>query len=147
MRLNYLIQHKLFKEFMLKRIREDAIKTAIDEENGNLFVGLLMSAANYFSAQAPEEKDGMNYEASFVTSGNVKAVRCKFTGSLVLVGPECASILVAVTDRVYYFTVECSITGGYMLCRWDDEKHLNYGAIDSDDPELYMGLIEQIVNS
>ena len=87
----------------------------------------------------------MDYETSFVSVGETEVALCKFAGALPLGPLDCASIIIAVTDQVYYFTVERSMPD-FMFCRWDGENHLNYGSVASDDPEAYKG-IDRVINA
>ena len=145
MTFTYFIQHNFFKQMVLKRLNSDALRGIIEEENGDTLTGLIMHTVEFFGSEAPEEKNGTKYETDFFIAGNTKLARCRFVGELPLNPPECSSILIAVTDKVYYFTVECTMDGGYMLCRWDDENHINYGTVEEDAPSAYADLIKQIL--
>ena len=145
MRLNYFIQHKFFKSMMLKAANAEIIKQVIENEDGDFFTGMIMSAVKYFADQSPEESSMMDYETTFVSIGDTKIARCKFTGNLPITPPDCSSILIAVTDKIYYFTVEHAMFGHYAFCRWDDDSHLNYGMIEADDPEQYASIIKGVL--
>ncbi len=147
MTLNYFIQHNFFKNMILTKIDEAAIKKAIEDENADFFTGLIMKTVKFFGDKCPEERDMMQYETTFISVGDNKAARCRFTGNLSLVPPDCSSIIIAVTDQIYYITLETKFGGRFMLCRWDGESHMNYGPIESDDPKLYAEKIKGIINA
>ena len=138
MTLNYFIQHKLFKDIILNKAPKELLIKAIKEEDGDFFAGLLTLVVNYVVNRAPEEKDKISYETDFITEGDLKIARYKFTEDTPPRPAECSAILIAVTDTIYYFTLEHSFGGGFMLCRWDGESHLNYGFITSDDTSAYL---------
>ena len=147
MTLNYYIQHKLFKHMILKTLPVEDIKNAINNDDSEFFTGLLNTTLDYFGDQAPEERKGSKYETTFVTIGDLKLARCKFTGDLPARSTECSSILIAATDKAYYFTIEHFLLGGYMICRWNDDAHLNYGSVDNDEPELYLEKIKNAITN
>ena len=130
---------------VLNKLNPEAIKPAIEREVGKLFTSLIMGVVNTFGETRPDEAAGIAYETSFISIGDTKAARCKFTGTLPRQAPDCASIIIAITDKVYYFTVEHTIGEGYMLCRWDGDRHLNYGAVEADEPELYADIIKAVI--
>ena len=144
MTLNYFIQHKLFKQMILSQVPREELAKAIENEDADFFTGLLALSVAYFGSQAPDEKDMIRYETEFIPADDVKIVRCKFTGDLPPRPAECSSMLIALTDAPYYFTVEHSFGGQFMLCRWDGDNHQNYGPVSADDPAVY---IDTIINT
>jgi hypothetical protein len=146
MRLNYFLQHKVFKDLMFRAISPEMAKVAIEKGEAEIFAELFMSAVKYWGQRSPEEAAKMAYEASILDLGTQKAVRCKFVGDLELEPAECSSIVIAVTDTVYYFTVEKTFFGdSCMLCRWDGESHVNYGSVEADDPAFYGDKLAQMI--
>ena len=145
MTLSYFVEHNFFKQMVLSKLNPEAIKQAIEGEADKFFTGLIMAVVNTFGEARPDEAAGIEYETSFISLGDAKAARCKFIGTLPRQAPDCASIIIAVTDKVYYFTVEETIGEGYMLCRWDGDRHMNYGPVEADDPELYTDRIKAVI--
>jgi len=145
MTLSYFVEHNFFKKMILEKLNPEALKPAIEREADKVFTSLIMGVVNTFAETRPDEAEGIAYETSFISLGDIKAARCKFTGTLPRQAPDCASIIIAITDKVYYFTVEKTIGEGYMLCRWDGDRHLNYGPIAADEPELYSDRIKAVI--
>ena len=146
MRLNYFIQHRAFKDLLHRGVSPEKVKEAIENGNVEIFADLIMSVVGYWGDRSPDEAAKMKYEASILDLGTTKAVRCRFVGELELNPAECSSIIIAVTDKIYYFTVEKTFFGdSCMLCRWDGESHLNYGSVESDDPAFYGDKLAEII--
>lgn len=145
MTFNYYIQHKIFKK-ILEQVGQELVKEKIESEDAQFFTDLIMDVVNYMGERVQEDTSGIAYETSIISVGDTKVTRCKYTGTLPLNSPECSSILIAVTDKIYYFTVEVFMRGGYMFCGWDDERHLNYGAIEADDPVIYTETMSKVLN-
>lgn len=145
MRLNYLLQHRSFKDVLNRGVDPVKAKEIIENGNAEIFANLFMTVVEYWGKQYPEEASKIKYEASIIDLGTTKAVRCRFVGELELDPAECSSIIIAVTDKIYYFTVEKTLFGGYMLCRWDGEAHINYGSVEADDPAFYTDKLSNII--